>query len=171
MNAKLQAWWLARTENERRTLALGGLGLALLLLIGGVVLPLSDHHHALAERLPGLRASAAALEAQADEAVALRARAGPAPVPAMSMPGGAAAAALQASLDAAGLRGAGDSVLAQGNEQVEIRLAHAGFDAFLSWLARTQRDTGMRPLTLEADALDAPGSVRIHCVLAAAGGH
>lgn len=171
MIARLQAWWTSRREEERRTLALGGIALAVLMVLGLIVLPLLDQHHALAQRLPGLRADTAAIEAQVDEAMALRARTGPSTPSSMAAPGGTAAVAqLQASLDAAGLRAAGDTVTVQAGEQIEIRLARAGFDAFLSWLSRTQRDSGLGAIALEADALDTPGMVKVHCVLAAPGG-
>lgn len=172
MIAQLQRWWLSRTAQERRVMATGGIVLVLLLVVGLGILPLLNQHAGLSRRLPGLRQRAVLLEAQADEAVALRARVLPAsPGSLPTGPGGLAAPAdLQAQLDAAGLRNAGDTVAVQAGGRFELRLARVDFDAFLGWLARLRAATGLGAATLEADSLEAPGNARIHCILAPAGG-
>lgn len=165
MMARLNAWWQQRQPRERQTLAIGAGALAALLVLGLGILPLLDRHQALAQRLPRLREAAAQLDAQAATAEALRARVGPAaPAAPPALP------ELQRSLDAAGLRAPGDALSTQAGGQIEIRLASANFDSFMRWLAATRRSAGLAATLLEADALDTPGQVRIHCLLAGAGG-
>ncbi|MDE3011291.1 MAG: type II secretion system protein M, partial [Pseudomonadota bacterium] len=65
MIAQLQRWWLSRAAQERRVMAVGGIVLLLLLVVGLGILPLLKQHAGLARRLPALRQRAALLEAQA----------------------------------------------------------------------------------------------------------
>ena len=169
--ARLRSLWAARTAQEQRTLLLGGSALALLLVVGFGILPLWDQHRRLADRLPGLRETTAALERQADEAVALRSRAAPPANPAQAgIPTGNPLLDTGTSLNAAGLRGAADTVTATPDSGIEIHLARVGFDPFMTWYGEQRRGSGLVLRVLEADALDEPGMVRIKAVVAAPGG-
>ena len=171
MIAALQAWWAARPANEQRTVLLGAVALAVLLAVFGGILPLLDQHRRLTARLPELREATAALERQADEALALRNRMGaPASLNSAGVASGNPIVDTGNSLSAAGLRGAADSVTASPDGGIEIRLARVAFDPFMSWYGQQRRSSGLVLRALDADALDDPGMVRIKAVLAAPGG-
>ena len=134
------------------------------------VLPVSAQHRLLAARLPELRAHIAELEAQADQAEVLRARVAGLPTSDPTALGPTAAASIEAAARGAGLGGQLDTFTAQGNGRVQLAGAKVGFDAFMDWTARLRASAGLALESLQSDALDEPGMVRLTAVLGPVGG-
>jgi type II secretory pathway component PulM len=160
MNRMIHAWHM-RTVAERRTLKIVGAIAALALLLAFVWLPLERTRARLADGMPELRASIAALERDADEVRRLRALPATATQPAVrSAPlaslatnGGGVAGAQITVLDASRARLAGDDV---------------SFASVLEWIRNAQATHGMRVESARLQALPAAGRVRAEIVLARA---
>ena len=165
MMAVLQAWWQARPERDRQMLQVGGLVLGVLLVVTLGVLPLLDHHRALQARLPLLRGTVLQLEAQADEAQGLRAQLG-GTAAGSTTAAPVSAASIEASARAAGLRAGMDVFRVPGEGRVEFSMAKGSFDQVLAWLGQLRRESGVRVLSLQADAGDQPGTVKLKAQLA-----
>jgi type II secretory pathway component PulM len=165
MKAGWQHWWTSRERREREVLLLGAWALAALLVLAFAVLPVYTQHRLLATRLPELRAHIAELEAQADQAEALRARLTGLPASDPTALGPAAAASVEAAARGAGLGAQLDTFKAQGNGRVQLGGAKVGFDAFMDWTTRLRASAGLTLESLQSDALDEPGMVRLTAVL------
>jgi general secretion pathway protein M len=158
MKSLVRAWQM-RSESERRTLAIIGGVVALVLLVTFVWLPLERSRARLAAELPKLRASIAALERDADEVRRLRAiaptatatSARTAPLASLATNGGGVTGAQITVLDERRARLAGDDV---------------SFSAVLEWIRNAQASHGMRVESAKLQALPAPGRVRAEVVLA-----
>ncbi|MET0323167.1 MAG: type II secretion system protein GspM [Duganella sp.] len=118
------AFWLARTEQERKFLTVGGLVLGLGLFYGLLIDPALSGRARLAAELPRMRQQAAEMQALAGEAAALRGQTTIAP-PAMTRE------ALDASLAARGL--APQSVGITG-EYAKVQLNNVAFAGVIAWL-------------------------------------
>ncbi len=185
MQVTCLTWWSARQPRERQILLAGGGVLGTLLVFTLLVLPLLDRHQALRAELPLLRGSVVDLEAKADEAVALRSQgvraagAGGATAGMMApaavgtalsaSPGRVTAVSVEASARAAGLRSQMETFSVQPDGRIDITAARTTFDAILAWLDQIQRAGGVTVQSLDADALDAPGQVRLKLQLQLSG--
>jgi len=128
--ARAMAYWLARSEQERRTLSIGAgillLALAYLILIA----PAVEGRASLRAQLPQLRQQAAQLRALADEARSLAAQ--PAPqVPPMTRD------SLQQSLTARGITPAS---LAMTGQYAKLQLNNVSFANLMAWLDAQRRE-------------------------------
>lgn len=164
MKAQLLQWWLARPPREQSILRYGALLLAGLLVLSLIILPVLTQHAALARSLPELRTQTANLEAQAEQAVALRA-AGGATAPAQVFAGSGGAAAVEQSARASGLRTLMDVFSVQPDGRIQLSMSKVSFDAFLDWTRRLRRDAAYSVETLDSDALDEAGMVRLRATL------
>ena len=156
MNAITHAWQ-ARSRSERRTLALIGGVVALLLVIGLVWLPLERTRARLAAEMPVLRGSLDALQRDADEVKRLRA------LPAAGSAGSVASPLATLATNGGGLAGAQMAVL--DDKRVRLTGADVSFAGLLEWLRNAQATHGMRVDSARLDALPAPGRVRAELVL------
>ncbi|MBV8123841.1 MAG: type II secretion system protein M [Paucibacter sp.] len=124
------AFWQARTEQERKFLAVGGAVVGAALFYAVLISPAMDGRGKLQKELPQLRQQAAELQALALEATALKGQASALPPP-MSRD------SLNASLSARGLTA--QSVAITG-EYAKLQLNGASFAALVGWLDAQRRE-------------------------------
>jgi general secretion pathway protein M len=148
--------WIRRSANERRVLALGAVGVAVILVVALVWLPLERARARLANDLPRLRAATAALARDAEEVKRLRAM--PAAAPATHSP------LASLATNGGGLAGAQFSVLDE--RRVRVTGADVSFAALLEWLRNAQATHGVRVESARLEALPATGRVRAELLLA-----
>ena len=154
----MSAWhdaWVRRPPGERTAIAWGG-GVAIVAVLAALVwLPLERARTRLANELPALRASVAALERDAQEVQRLRA-----------MPPVATAAAVPLSALATNTALPGATVTVLDARRVRVSGADVGFTALLDWLRGAQASHGLRVDTATIDALAARGRVKVELTLA-----
>ena len=155
MNAVAHAWH-GRNPRERRVIGFVAAFAAIVLLAVFAWLPLERSRGRLAQELPRLRASIAALERDAEEVKRLRATAPASPVSAAPL------AAL--GTNSGGLAGAQMQVL--DDRRVRMAGQDVSFGSLLEWLRNAQATHGMRVESAKIEALPAPGRVRAELVLA-----
>ncbi len=127
MNAA-RRFWAERNVRERRILAIGAALLGLLLCWLLLIEPALDGRTYWRQRLPGLRAERAQMQALAQQAAAAPpVRTGPPP----DRP------ALERSLAAAGLK---PQALMADSASVRVKLADVSFSALADWLQQSHRD-------------------------------
>jgi general secretion pathway protein M len=154
----LAQFWSARAPRERQFLAAGGIAVALALLYFVLIAPAASGIERLQRLLPQTRERAARLEALLAEAKGLRR------LPHATAPGASdARAALEKSLDAAGLKAAHSEVLPNGD--LHLNFAAVPFGKWTTWLASGERTMGVHTVAarIKAAAVPTPG--------ASAGGH
>jgi general secretion pathway protein M len=149
VRARALAYWVARSEQERRTLSIGAgillLALAYLILIA----PAVEGRASLRAQLPQLRQQAAQLRALADEARSLAAQ--PAPqVPPMTRD------SLQQSLTARGITPAS---LAMTGEYAKLQLNNVSFANLMAWLDAQRRENRITINDAAVTALPTAGQV------------
>jgi general secretion pathway protein M len=154
------ALWRSRSPRERAVLAGAGAAAAALLLFALVWLPLERARTRIAAQLPPLRASVAAMRAQAAEVATLRA------LPAR----GAGAETPLATLIAAGtltqgLPGARLSVL--DGKRLRLAVDDASWSRLVEWISGAQATHGLVVDEATVEALPATGRVRAGLVLSA----
>jgi len=143
------AWWLSRTDQERKFLAVGG-GVAAVALVYAILLaPALEGRETLKRTLPNLRQQAAQMQTLAAEAQALAAS--PAPqVPPMS------SEALTASMAQRGLK-AGSITMT--GEYAKVQLNGVSFANLVSWLDAQRRENRVQVQDAAFTALAAVGQV------------
>ncbi|MCA1245572.1 type II secretion system protein GspM [Massilia sp. MS-15] len=143
------AWWLARTDQERKFLAVGG-AIALVALVYALLLaPAIEGRDRLRRSLPELRQQAAQLQTLAAEASALAAN--PAPqVPPMT------AEALNASMAQYSLK-AGS--LTMTGEYAKLQFNGVSFANLVTWLDAQRRENRVQVQDAAFTALGAAGQV------------
>jgi general secretion pathway protein M len=122
--SRLSAFWQARTEQERRMLAIGAVVVGVALFYGLLIAPAMDGRTKLRAELPELRQQAAELQALAMEASALRGQNNIAPTP-MTRD------SLNAGLAARGL--APQSLTITG-EYAKLQFKAVSFPGLMAWL-------------------------------------
>jgi type II secretory pathway component PulM len=141
-----------RSEREMRALAWGAAAVALVLVYALAWLPLERARARLAAELPALRASAEAMQRQADEVRRLRA-----------LP---PAANQQAPVSAlAATPPAGAQVTALDPKRVRVSASDAAFTTLLEWIVAAQASHGLHVESARLDALATPGRVKADIVL------
>lgn len=128
--ARAQQWWQARSEQERRLLAVGGIFLALVLFYLVLLDPALSGRERLRKELPQLRQDAAEMQALAMQASSLNSQPAIAPPP-MSKD------SLTASLAARSL--AAQSIALTG-EYAKLQLKGVSFAGLVDWLDVQRRD-------------------------------
>jgi general secretion pathway protein M len=158
---KLQAWRASLGERERRMVTWGGLAAAVLLLIGGIVLPL----YAAAGRLEGR------VEQKREDLEWMRSVAGELHE---AGPGGNAAGQsliviVDESAHSAGLGTAVTGTQPSGTGGVRVRIEGAAFDTVVAWLASLEQQYGLSIESATFDRGAQSGIVNASVVLRSAG--
>ena len=146
---RANAFWLARTEQERRFLAVGGAVVLLALLYLLLVDPAVTGRAQLRRSLPQLRQQAAELQGMAQEANNL-AHAPAAPVTPLTRE------ALTASLSGRGLT---PQSLSMTGEYIKLQLNNVSFANLVSWLDEQRRANRVLVQDAVATSLPAAGQV------------
>ena len=155
----LARYWRSRPPRERSALAAGAVVVAVMLAVTLVWLPLERTRQRLAGELPHLRASVAALEAQAAEVKKLRATISTIPPNASPL-----APLMAANAWARELPGVQLAVLDE--KHVRLKAEDIAFTALLDWLTNAQAAHGLRVESARIEALAAAGRVRAELTLA-----
>lgn len=157
--ARLTAWHAGLQERERRVVSVGAVALAVLLLVGGVLLPLHSAVSNASKRAATRREDLAWMQANAPViqagAGSLPLDTGEAPVVVVDRVG------REAGL-AAALRGTQPS----GNG-VRVQLEAAPFDTLITWLATLDQRYGLAVDAISVDRGAAPGVVNANITFAA----
>jgi general secretion pathway protein M len=159
LRAKLEAWYGGLQERERRMVAFGGVTLGVLLLVGGVLLPLQSAVSNAVKRSEAKREDLTWMRVNAPEiqtaGVALPADTGEAPVVMVDRVG------REAGLGSA-LRGTQPT----GNG-VRVQLEAAPFDTLVTWLATLDQRYGLAIDSITVDRAARPGVVNANITFAA----
>jgi general secretion pathway protein M len=154
----LRDFWNQRAPRERLAL-----GLAAMVIVASVVYllliePAATGIPRLERSLPAARTQATQLERLLAEAASLKAR----PQVAVLAPG-QARAALEKSLEGAGLKAGRIAPLADGD--LQLTFANVPYAAWSTWLARVERELGARANVVTARATATPGTADIEVVI------
>lgn len=152
MTGTLVEHLLRLTGRERALLLL----MALVLLAGlaaGLLWPLADRRAAAETALTEARALEAWVDARSQEAALVRAASGPGPVAPIGL------AAVQRSLEQAGLSDRIETLSAYRGDGIEMRLEAVGFDRLIAWLTQVQPVWGYRFATFRIEKGPEPGLV------------
>jgi general secretion pathway protein M len=147
----LKAWYAGLQAREQRMVGFGAIGLALVILVGGILLPLQSAVSTAVERkeaktqdLAWMRVNAAEIQAGS---ASLPADAGEAPVVLVDRIG------REAGLGSA-LRGTQPS-----GTGVRVQLEAAPFDTLIAWLATLEQRYGLAIESITVDRAPPPGVV------------
>ena len=157
----LHQFWQQRSRNERRTLRIGGIVLAIALLYAFVWYPLSQEQQRLRNALPQARAAAAQMQFQAQEVARMR-----------SLPQKTSNNNLRSAVESASARnnlGAPAEFLPLGTDRARITYNSAVFESWIEWVKFLQLEQGVRVESADITALTEPGMVKIQAVLASSG--
>lgn len=146
---RANALWLARTEQERRFLTVGGAVVLLALLYLILVDPAVEGRAMLRRQLPQLRQQAAELQAMAQEANAL-ARAPATQIPPITRE------AVDASLSGRGLK---PQSLSMTGEYIKLQLNNVQFASLANWLDEQRRANRVLVQDATVTALPTAGQV------------
>ena len=147
--ARAEAFWQARTEQERRLLTIGGVVVGLALFYSLLIAPAQDGRAKLSKELPELRQQAAEMQAMAREAAALQGQGNIAPPP-MSKD------SLNAGLASRGLNP--QSVTITG-EYAKLQFNGAQFAGLVAWLDAIRNESRITVVDASFNAQDTPGLV------------
>lgn len=143
------AWWLSRTDQERKFLTVGG-AVALVSLVYALLLaPAIEGRDSLSRSLPALRQQAAQLQTLAAEAQTLAANPAPSVAPMSSD-------ALNASMAQRGLKAG--SVTMTG-EYAKLQFNGVSFANLVAWLDAQRRENRVQVQDASFTALAAVGQV------------
>ena len=149
LRERATAYWIARSEQERKFLLVGGLVAALALFYLVLLEPALDGREQLRRSLPELRQQAAQLEALAAEAKAVAAEPAQAVAPLTQQ-------ALAASMSARGLNPAS---LAMTGEYAKVQLNNVSFANLMAWLDAQRRESRLMVQDAQFSAQSALGQV------------
>ncbi|MBW4982876.1 type II secretion system protein M [Mameliella sp. CS4] len=152
MTGRMVERLLRLTGRER--LLLGVMALVLLLGAGvGLLWPLAERRAASAAALEEARALSAWVAARAEDARVLRSAAGPGPAEPIGL------AAVQRSLEGAGLSGNVATLSARQGGGIEMRFEAVSFDLLIGWLTQVEPVWGYRFAGFRLDRGAEPGLV------------
>ena len=149
LRERATAYWIARTEQERKFLLVGGAVAALALLYLVLLEPALQGRDQLRRSLPELRQQAAQLEALAGEARAVAGQPAPAITPLTRE-------ALAASMSTRGLNPASLSV---NGEYTKVQLNNVSFANLVAWLDAQRRESRLMVQDAQFSAQTALGQV------------
>jgi general secretion pathway protein M len=148
---KLRAWYAGLQPREQRMVAIGGIAVAVLILVLGILLPLQSGLSVVIKRNETKRADLAWMQANAPEVRAassqLPADTGEAPVVLVDRVG--REAGLASALRGTQPNGTG----------VRVQLEAAPFDTLVTWLATLDERYGLAIETITVDRAARPGVV------------
>ncbi|MDR2195384.1 MAG: type II secretion system protein M [Gallionellaceae bacterium] len=164
MNARWQTFkknvWDSRSAQERRTLMIAAWILVPLLAYAVLWYPAHTAVNKLRVEIPAMRAQAAHMRVEAEEAAALR----HAPQPAL-LDAAALKTAIEESAARHQLRAAITSLDAQPPHAVRITLDAVSFEQWLAWLRSLQSEQHVRADSLVITALPQTGAVKVSATL------
>jgi general secretion pathway protein M len=143
------AYWLARTEQERKFLAAGAAVVVVALVYALLLAPAIEGRATLQRALPELRQQAAQLQSMAAEASSLAAN--PAPAPAPMTREALSASMAQRSLNPASLTLTG--------EYAKVQFNNVSFANLVAWLDAQRRENRVQVQDAAFTALAAQGQV------------
>jgi len=147
--------WMARTEQERKFLSIGGAVVLLALVFLVLVSPALEGRQALRAELPKLRREVAQLQAMAGEARALQGQGAPQVAP-----------MTRESLNASLLtRGITPASLAMTGEYARLQLKDVSFANLISWLDAQRRENRIAVQDVAVNALQTAGQVDANVTL------
>ena len=146
---RLAVYWLARTEQERKYLTVGGAVVAAALTYMIFIDPALTGRAELRQALPEMRQQAAELQAMALEASQLASR----PV---TQPAPMTREALTASLAA---RSITPQSLTLTGEFAKLQVSNVSFASLVTWLDAQRRENRISVQDMTVSALGAPGQV------------
>jgi general secretion pathway protein M len=148
---KLRAWYAGLQPREQRMVAIGGIAVAVLILVLGILMPLQSGVSSAVKRNQAKRADLAWMQANAPEVRAagsrLPADTGEAPVVLVDRVG--REAGLASALRGTQPNGTG----------VRVQLEAAPFDTLVTWLATLDERYGLAIETITVDRAARPGVV------------
>ena len=157
--AKLKAWYAGLQEREQRVVGIGAVALGILLLVGGLLLPLQSAVSTAVKRAETRRADLAWIQVNAPEiragGAALAINTNEAPVVVVDRVG------REAGLGSA-LRGTQPS-----GTGVRVQLEAAPFDTLITWLATLDERYGLAIESISVDRAARPGVVNANITFAA----
>ena len=159
---KFEAWLAGLSARERRMVTWGGLAAAVLIFLGGVVLPLYTTAARIESRVEQKRQDLDWMRGVADE---LRA-AGPA---AVAGTGQSLIVIVDESARTAGLGSALTGTQPSGTGGVRVRLEGAAFDTVVAWLANLEQQYGLRIESATIDRGAQSGIVNASVILRTSG--
>jgi general secretion pathway protein M len=160
MNA-LKAWYAGLQERERRMVLAGGVAVAVLILTGGILMPLHSSVAAARDRLETQRDDLAWMQQNAAE---IQAAAGSFSGPLNESPVVLVDRTGRESGLSQSLRGTQPS----GNAGVRVELEAAPFDTLVSWLANLEQRHGVSIDSITVDRTARPGLVNASVTLSQA---
>jgi general secretion pathway protein M len=153
----LRQFWSEREPRERMALA-AGMVFAAVALLYLLIEPAYSSISRLQRSLPSARAQSAQLQALLGEVRALKSRPAVAGATATD-----AAAAIEKSLAAAGLRAA--RVVPLANGAMQLTFANVPYAAWSVWLATAERELGMRASSVTVKATATAGNADVELAL------
>ena len=155
--AKLKAWYAGLQEREQRVVGIGAVALALLLLVGGILLPLQSAVSNAVKRTEAKREDLAWMRANAPEILSSGGvLAGAAEPPVVVVDRVGREAGLGTSLRGTQPSGAG----------VRVQLEGAPFDTLITWLASLDQRYGLAVESITVDRAARPGTVNANITFA-----
>ena len=149
LKERLAVYWLARTEQERKYLTVGGAIVLAALVYMIFIDPALAGRTELRQKLPELRQEAAELQALALEASQLAGRPAPQPAPMTRE-------ALAASL---ATRSINPQSLTLTGEFAKLQVSNVSFANLVMWLDAQRRENRISVQDMTVTALGAPGQV------------
>jgi general secretion pathway protein M len=149
LRARADAFWLVRTEQERKLLRIGGAVVGLALFYSLLVGPALDGRDKLHKELPELHQQAADMQAMAREAQVLKGQNNIAPSP-MTRDG------LNAGLTARGLTPQSLNIT---GEYAKVQFNGTQYAALVAWLDAIRTESRINVVDASFSAQDAPGVV------------
>lgn len=157
---RLRAWYLSLKERERRIVAIGGVLLAVLLLVGGLLIPLQSAVSSAAKRAETRRTDLEWMRVNAPEIEA----AGSLPAAEDHDP---PVVIVDRVAGQAGLRDALKGTQPSPNG-VRVQLEGASFDTMITWLATLDAQHGLSLDSITVDRGARPGLVNANLTFTAA---
>lgn len=151
---KIRAWYLSLKERERKAVLLGGVAVAALILVAGILMPLHASVAKARDLLESQRADLAWMQQNAPE---LRAANGSFAAPSNESP----IVLVDRTGREAGLSQSLRGTQPSGNSGVRVQLEAAPFDALVSWLAALEQRHGVAIETITIDRAAKPGLVNV----------
>lgn len=159
MKATATSWWQQLAPRERRLISWGGAGLLAALSYAYLWQPLSTERIKLRTSLPQLRADAAAMAAQAEEAASLRQNARPA------LSGPTLQAAIQQAMNEAGMDEKGVQITLLDEHRTNISIPRMAFENWVALTASLQSEKHIRIESCNIEALTEDDMVRVKAMM------
>ena len=152
----MKEYWANLSDSERRTLSIGGVVLAIVLVYGLVWTPVKNNAEALRQSVQQKEAFVTWMNNAVEEAKALRKSSTSSR---QSTGGQSLLAVVDQTARRSKLGPALKRVEPKGTNEVRVRLERAAFDDVVTWLTRLQRERGVGVASVSLDKEESPGRV------------